>query len=88
MKCLLCNFTLSDSEDLKEHCIDFPKVDFYNAKKLVNDFLFNVKSRRRRSTEEDFIIKWGFSLENVQSSPCEEMIVNSRYWSTPDYQTK
>ena len=52
-------------------------------------FLLNVKSRIRRSAEGDFIIKCGFSLENVQPSPFENeaAIVNSRYWSTEVYQT-
>ena len=64
--------------------------DFYNSEKLVDDFLLNVKSRIRRSAECDFIIKWGFSLENVQPSPFKNKapIVNSRYWSTEAYQTK
>ena len=33
--------------------------------------MLNVKSRIRRSAEGDFIIKCGFSLENVQPSPFE-----------------
>ena len=169
MKCLLCNFTSSNSEDLKEYYIDFHKVDqnnpffinlfkrqnnvfrprnclrcdefllnhrfnvnqdflahygagrdafeekpvnytrlgeiqklkimfaqysqvydFYNSEKLVDDFLLNVESRIRRSAEDDFIIKCGFSLENVQPSHFENevLIVNSRYWSTEASQTK
>ena len=57
---------------------------FYNSETLVDDFLLNVKSRIRRSAEGDFIIKCGFSLENVQRSPFKKdaPIVNSRYWST------
>ena len=53
-------------------------------------FLLNVKSRIRRSAEDDFIIKCAFSLENVQPSPFENEgpIVNFRYWSTKAYQTK
>ena len=52
-------------------------------------FLLNVKSRIRRSAEGDFIIKCGFSLENVPPSPFENeaAIVNSRYWSTEAHQT-
>ena len=54
------------------------------------DFLLNVKSRIRRSTEDGFIIKCGFSIENVRPSPFENeaSIVNFRYWSTEVYQTK
>ena len=63
--------------------------DFYNAEKLVNDFLLNVKKRVGRSGN-DFFIKCGFSLENVQPSPFEneQPITNSRYWSTEQQQTK
>lgn len=52
-------------------------------------FLLNVKNRVKRPHGE-FIIKCGFFLENVQSSPFEneEPIVNLRYWSTEPYQTK
>ena len=63
--------------------------DFYNAEKLVEDFLLNVKNKVGRS-DNDFFIKCGFSLENIQSSPIEneQPIKNSRYWSTEPYQTK
>ena len=63
---------------------------FYNSEKLVDYFLLNVKSRIRISPEGDFIIKFGFSLENVQPSPFknEAPIVNSRNWSTEAYHTK
>ena len=64
--------------------------DLYNSEKLVDDFLLNTKSRIRRSGEGYFIIKYGFSLENVPPSPFgnETPILNSRYWSTEAYQTK
>ena len=47
----------------------------------MDDFLFSVKSRIRRSAEGDFIIKCGFPLENIEPSPFENeaLIVNSRY---------
>ena len=69
---------------------DSQDYDFYNSEKLVDHFLLNVKSRIRLSPEGDFIIQFGFSLENVQPSPFENEapIVNSRYWSTKAYQTK
>lgn len=58
--------------------------DFYNSKKLIDDFLSNVKNRVTRSSQGDFIIKWGFSLENVQLSPFEnkDTVVNLRHWLT------
>ena len=61
-----------------QHSQDY---DFYNSGKLVDDFLFSVKSRIRRSAEGDFIIKCGFPLENIEPSPFENeaLIVNSRY---------
>ena len=70
-----------------QHSQDY---DFYNSEKLVDDFLLNVMSRIRRSAEGDFIIKCGFSLENVRPAPFENKapIVNSRYWSTEAYQDK
>ena len=57
--------------------------DFFNAEKLVDEFLLNVKNRVGRSYS-DFFIKCGFSLENIQPSPIEnkQPIRNSRYWST------
>ena len=80
--------------EMQKYEITFAKhlqdYDFKNSEKLIDDFLLNVKSRIRRSVEGDFIIKCGFSLENVQPSPFENeaLIVNSRYWSTEAYQTK
>ena len=70
-----------------QHSQDY---DFYNSEKLVDDYLLNVMSRIRTSEEGDFIIKCGFSLENVRPSPFENEapIANSRYWSTKAYQTK
>ena len=64
--------------------------NFYNSEKLVDNFLLNVKNCVKRSSPGKFIIKCGFSLENVQLSPFEneELIVNSHYWSTEPYQTK
>ena len=70
-----------------QHSQDY---DFYNSEKLVDDFLLNVKSRIRRSAEGDFLIKCGFSLQNVRPPPFENEvpIVNSRHWSIEAYQTK
>ena len=70
-----------------QHSQDY---DFYNSEKLIDDFLLNFKSRIRRSTDGDFFIKCGFSLENVQPSffENEAPIVNSGYWFTKVCQTK
>ena len=43
---------------------------FFNAEKLVDKFLLNVKNRVGRSNS-DFFIKCGFSLENIQPLPIE-----------------
>ena len=69
-----------------QHSLDY---DFYNAEKLVDEFLLNVKNRVTRSSV-DFFIKCGFCLENIQPSLVEndQPIKNSRYWSTKPYQTK
>ena len=48
----------------------------------MTDFLSNVKNKF--VTNNDVIIKVGFTIENIQPSP-EEIgtpIINSRYWST------
>ena len=59
-----------------QHLLDY---DFYNAEKLVDEFLLNVKNRVTRSNV-DFFIKFGFSLENIQRPPVEndQPIKNSR----------
>ena len=73
--------------------ITFPQhlhdYDFYNAEKLADNFLLNVKNRVGRS-DNDFFIKCGYSLENIQPPPFknEQPIKNSRYWSTVPHQTK
>ena len=51
MKCVLCNITSSDSEDLKEHCIDFHKANrdnqfFINLFKGQNNVLHPRKCLR------------------------------------------
>ena len=57
--------------------------DFYDSESLVDNFLLNVENRVKRFELGDFVIKCGFSIENVQPSlfENEEPIVNSRYWS-------
>ena len=60
-----------------QHSLDY---DFYNAERLVDEFLLNVKNIVTRSSVE-FFIKCGFSLENIQPSPVanDQPIKNSRY---------
>ena len=70
MKCLLCSFVSNDSEDLKEHYIDFYKVDrdnhffvfclsFYvfRLRKCLrcNEFLLN----HRFKINHDFLVNYG-----------------------------
>ena len=56
--------------EIRKYEITFPHhwhdYDFYNAEKLVDDFLLNVNNRVGRSGN-DFFIKCGFSLENKES---------------------
>ena len=63
--------------------------DFYNSESVVEEFLFNVKNKIQRSNVE-FLIRSGFSLENIQSALDEynEPLKNSRYWTTDPIQTK
>lgn len=63
--------------------------EFFNAEKLIDDFLLNVKNRIGRSSN-DFLIKCVFSLENIEPSPIEneQPIKNSRYCSKEPHQTK
>ena len=64
-------------------------MNFYNAEKLVDEFLLNVKNKVA-SFNLNFFIKRGFSLENIQLSLIEneQPIKNSRYWLTEPYPTK
>ena len=63
--------------------------DFHNSESVVNEFLFNVTNKIQRSNVE-FLIRSGFSLENIQSALNEynEPLKNSRYWTTDLIQTK
>ena len=63
--------------------------NFYNSESLVDEFLFNVKTRIRRSVT-DFLVRCGFSLENIQLpiGDYNEPLTVSRYWSTDLIQTK
>ena len=66
--------------------------DFHNSESIVDEFLFNVKKKIHSRTRSniDFLIRSGFSLENIQSAVDDfnEPLKNSRYWTTDPIQTK
>ena len=53
---------------MKLHTQHSLNYDLYNAEKLVDEFLLNVKNRITRFRVY-FFINCRFSLENIQSSP-------------------
>ena len=63
--------------------------DFYDSVNLVEEFIFDVKNRIKRSNV-DFFVRSGFSLENIQPvlDQYNEPLKNSRYWTTDSIQTK
>ena len=63
--------------------------DFYNSRKLVDEFLTNVKNLIKRRNQY-FIIRCGFSIENFQPTldNYNEPLKNTRYWSTEPIETK
>ena len=63
--------------------------DFYNSECLVDEFLFNVKTRIQRS-DTDFLVRCGFSLENIQPpiGDYDQPLKVSRYWCTNPIQAK
>ena len=63
--------------------------DFHNSESLVDEFLLNIKNKIQKSAV-DFLIRCGFSLENIQPSleDYDEPLKNSSYWSTDPIQTK
>ena len=70
----------------ENHSADY---DFFNSEQVANDFLFNVKGKIEKSSA-DFLIRCGFSLQNIQSSS-EGFVTplrSSRYWSTNPIQSK
>ena len=65
MKCLLCNFVPNDSEDLKEHYMDFHKVDqdnqfFINLFKRQN----NVFRPRKCLRHHEFLLNHRFKVNH------------------------
>ena len=70
----------------ENHSSDY---DFFEPEQLVDDFLCNVKSKIARS-DSDYLIRCGFSLQNVQPSPegFDQPLTATRYWSTDPISTK
>ena len=63
------------------------EYNFYNSQELVDEFLFNVKSRFKPLNK--VIFKADFSIENIQNAPLTlpslTDIANARYWTTDVY---
>ena len=70
----------------REHSSSY---DFFDPASLVDEFLFNVKKRIKRRNEY-FLIRCGFSLENIQPilDNYNEPLKNTRYWTTDPIETK
>ena len=62
---------------------------FFEPEQLVDEFLFKFKRRMARS-DNDYLIRCGFSLQNVQPSPedIDQPLTATRYWSTDPISTK
>ena len=63
--------------------------DFFNSEKVVDDFLSNVRKKIKR-TNDYFLIRCGFSIENFQPvlDSYTEPLKDTRYWSTEPIETK
>ena len=63
--------------------------DFHNAEKVVDEFLKVVAKKIKRSNEY-FLIRGGFSIENFQPTldNYNEPLKNTKYWSTEPIETK
>ena len=78
---------------IRKYEINFSKhssfYDFFDSANSVDDFLSNVKRKIKRSNEY-FLIRCGFSLENIQPvlDNYNEPLKNTRYWSTDPIETK
>ena len=79
--------------NIKKYEINFSEhssfYDFFDSANLVDDFLSTVKRKIKRSNEY-FLIRCGFSLENVQPvlDSYSEPLKSTRYWSTDPIETK
>ena len=85
--------TVTEIGAVKKYEIKFQEhsdsYDFFNSKKLVDEFLLLVKGKIFRSNT-DFYIRCDFSLENMQAPLTDDDVplTNSHYWSTKPIQTK
>ena len=78
-------------KDTTLYNINFEKhsneYNFYNSQELVDEFLFNVKTRFKPKNKVFF--KGDFSIENIQNAPLISPniidIKTTRYWSTDVY---
>ena len=70
--------------NFEKHSNDY---NFYNSQELVDEFLFNVKSRFKPKNK--FFFKADFSIENIENAPLTSPnltdITNTRYWTTDVY---
>ena len=79
--------------NIKKYEVNFREhssfYDFFNSNKVVDDFLLNVRKKIKRSNEY-FLIRCGFSIENFQpvSDNYTEPLKDTRYWSTDPIETK
>ena len=78
-------------KDISLYNINFEKhsneYNFYNSQELVDEFLFNFKTRFKPKNKVFF--KGDFSIENIQNAPLISPniidIKTTRYWSTDVY---
>ena len=76
MRCILCNFTPIDSQDLKDHYIDFHKVDrdnqfFINLFKRQNKVFRPKKflSNHQFIVNRDFLVHYGAGRDVFEGKP-------------------
>ena len=82
---------ITKNNDITIYNINFEKYsneyNFYNSQELVDEFLFNVKTRFKPKNKIFF--KADFSIENIQNAPFISPniadIKITRYWSTDVY---
>ena len=84
---------ISKKRDITIYQISFAKhsqeYDFFDAKKTVDEFLFNVKNLF--VPDQTVLFKADFAIENIQSAPLGVSdavdIKSLRYWSTDVYKS-
>ena len=84
---------ISKKRDITIYQISFAKhsqeYDFFDAKKTVDEFLFNVKNLF--VPDKTVLFKADFAIENIQSAPLGVSdavdIKSLRYWSTDVYKS-